>query len=256
MRKLLHLVGLLLTVATGARAALYVTSAQAAFPAEVIKGAAAVPVTGVLIYGALGDAPDPAWSGKVVLLDRGVLLYPDKVNAVKAAGGIAVVIANNVAVPLVGPTLGTNHTSPLTALAVTMADGIALRNLAGSVVTVGATSPPAPASVDPLPPQDGRAGGALITDGAKASWGKLIAIGPATSGTVKTGAALAFLVAADGLPAPSFQWFKDGATLAGATTPTLVIASASPADAGIYTCTATNESGSSTSGPYNLTVTP
>ncbi len=248
---------LLFLVTSVAQAMLYVNAGQASFGADPIKGASAAPVTGVLVFGGIGDAPDASWAGKVVLLDRGTLTYTAKVSNAQGVGAVAVVIVNNTAAPFAfpNPNLGSSS-SPLTALSVNLFDRAALLALVGSSVTVAATSPPAPVAVDPLPDQTNHEGDVLTSHAGKAVWAKLLVVGAAGSGTVKQGAAAMLAVQSDGLPAPSFQWLKDGTAIAGATSPTFVLASAAPTDAGVYTCTATNDSGSSSSGPYNLTVTP
>ena len=72
--------------------------------------------------------------------------------------------------------------------------------------------------------------------------------------TVNAGDAATFTVAADGSPTPAFQWRKDGVNIAGATTATYTIASATTGDAGTYTAVATNSAGSVTSNGATLTV--
>jgi uncharacterized repeat protein (TIGR01451 family) len=71
---------------------------------------------------------------------------------------------------------------------------------------------------------------------------------------VVTGASATFTVVASGTPAPTFQWFKDGLALAGATSSSLALANLTPDDAGTYTVTATNSSGSVTSDGATLDV--
>jgi pectinesterase len=55
-------------------------------------------------------------------------------------------------------------------------------------------------------------------------------------------------------PAPTYQWFKNGAAISGATSATLKIDSVQTADAGSYNFTATNASGATTSDKAALTV--
>jgi hypothetical protein len=74
------------------------------------------------------------------------------------------------------------------------------------------------------------------------------------SQTIATGHTVAFSFPATGGPAPTFQWFLNGAAISGATSSTLVIHGATAANAGTYTCTATNPSGSVTSSGATLTV--
>ncbi len=61
-------------------------------------------------------------------------------------------------------------------------------------------------------------------------------------------------VVATGLPAPTLQWRKNGADLAGATGASYTIPSAQPADAGDYTVRATNANGSVTSAAAKVRV--
>jgi hypothetical protein len=77
---------------------------------------------------------------------------------------------------------------------------------------------------------------------------------PRASQTIFAGDRATLSVAAAGVPNPTFQWRKNGATLAGATSPTLSFASAVAADAGRYEVVVTNAIGSVTSGPAILTV--
>ena len=78
--------------------------------------------------------------------------------------------------------------------------------------------------------------------------------------TIASGSTVVFRVLANGLPAPAYQWYFNGAALAaggaisGATGPTLVIAGATAANAGSYTCAVSNASGSATSAAAVLTV--
>ena len=73
---------------------------------------------------------------------------------------------------------------------------------------------------------------------------------PAT--TVLGGQSATLFVAADGSPAPSLQWRKNGSAIPGATSSTYVIQAAMPADAGDYTVVATNSAGTATSSPITL----
>lgn len=75
-----------------------------------------------------------------------------------------------------------------------------------------------------------------------------------SSQTVNAGQAAQFTAAANGSPAPTFQWRKNGVAIGGATDSSYTIASATPADAGSYTVVATNSAGSATSNAGVLTV--
>lgn len=76
---------------------------------------------------------------------------------------------------------------------------------------------------------------------------------PPVDQTVNAGTSVTLRAAAIGTPAPTLAWQKDGVALAGATTGSLVIASATLADTGRYTVTATNPGGS-VSASATLTV--
>ncbi|QWV93039.1 immunoglobulin domain-containing protein [Geomonas oryzisoli] len=72
--------------------------------------------------------------------------------------------------------------------------------------------------------------------------------------TVNAGSAASFTVAASGSAPLSYQWFKSGTAIAGATTPVLSIPSASSATAGSYYAVVSNNAGSATSTVAVLTV--
>lgn len=61
------------------------------------------------------------------------------------------------------------------------------------------------------------------------------------AGTTPT---IALTVAATGTPTPTYQWRRNGAPIAGETSPSLVLARATEAQAGAYTCVVTNSNGS------------
>ena len=58
--------------------------------------------------------------------------------------------------------------------------------------------------------------------------------------TVTAGSPVTFTAAANGTPAPTFQWQLGGVNIAGATSASYTIASAATTDAGTYTLVATN----------------
>lgn len=70
-----------------------------------------------------------------------------------------------------------------------------------------------------------------------------------------SGSTVSFTVEASGTPSPSYQWLKDGAPVAGATTRTLIFLSASSANAGTYAVAASNSQGTVVSSGATLTVT-
>ena len=75
-----------------------------------------------------------------------------------------------------------------------------------------------------------------------------------SSQTVASGSTVVFSFPATGSPTPSFQWYLNGNALSSATASTLVVSGATAANAGSYTCTATNASGSVTSSAATLSV--
>lgn len=77
---------------------------------------------------------------------------------------------------------------------------------------------------------------------------------PAPTQSVTAGASITLRVTATGVPAPTYQWRKDGNAIAGATSATLTLANVTATDAATYTVTATNAAGSVTSSPAVLVV--
>jgi hypothetical protein len=76
------------------------------------------------------------------------------------------------------------------------------------------------------------------------------------SQTVNVGGSASFTATATGSPSPSFQWFKGGSAIAGATTSSYSLASAQLTDASAYAVVASNSAGSATSSSAQLTVNP
>ena len=74
------------------------------------------------------------------------------------------------------------------------------------------------------------------------------------SQTVSAGTSVTFTANANGSPTPTFQWRRNGTSLAGATAASLTLPSALPSDAGDYTVVASNSAGSTTSAVARLTV--
>ena len=72
------------------------------------------------------------------------------------------------------------------------------------------------------------------------------------SQTVTTGANVTFTATASG--SPTYQWWKDGVPLSGATLSTVTIVLVTAANAGTYTVVATNSAGSTTSNAATLAV--
>ncbi len=81
-----------------------------------------------------------------------------------------------------------------------------------------------------------------------------VAASQPSSQTVATGSSVAFTFTATGAPTPAYQWYLNGTAIASATSSTLLLTGATAANAGAYTCTATNSTGSVTSSPATLAV--
>lgn len=251
MKTLLFIFALITSVGL---AAVEVAVGDLAFQANTVTGSSTSAATGAIIYGGVGDTPG-AWSGKIVLLDRGAISFAAKVKTVQDAGGLAVVIADNVAGVLPTFTIAPSI-STIPAVAVTQATGSALKLKAGEVVRVG---PPVPKSSGPtIPDPTGHSGEALISDGAKYVLTKSVVIAPSAnmySGVV-AGKPIDFSVSADGTPPFTFQWLKDGVPISGATAAAMHIGTAQASDAGAYACQVTNPQGTAVSAVHNLSVIP
>jgi hypothetical protein len=81
----------------------------------------------------------------------------------------------------------------------------------------------------------------------------LIIMQPASQ-AVLGGGSVTLSVTASGVPAPTYQWKRDGSDLPGATNSTLVLSNVSAADAGLYKVVVRNLAGTATSLPARLTV--
>jgi hypothetical protein len=73
--------------------------------------------------------------------------------------------------------------------------------------------------------------------------------------SVEIGDDVLWTVVAEGAGDLTYQWFKDGEALSGATTATLHLTQVEVADAGLYSLVAANDFASASSGPARLTVT-
>ncbi len=80
-----------------------------------------------------------------------------------------------------------------------------------------------------------------------------ISVPPAASSAF-VGDNIALRVTAAGVPAPTYQWTKNGVPIPGATTTTLNLLGVTVADAGAYRVAVTNSAGSVTSAPATLAV--
>ena len=118
------------------------TGANAQFSPAFLNG----PVTGELaIYedavAPVNDACEPPVNGadldgRVVLVDRGLCNFEDKVFRAQQAGAIAVIIANNVDGPLITPS-GDRTDIVIPTLFISQVNGAAVRQREGTAVTLG-----------------------------------------------------------------------------------------------------------------------
>ena len=99
-------------------------AAGGSYIVAAMTGSVQSAATGGMVDGGLCAAPG-AWSGKVVLCQRGDISFFDKVNNVTAGGGVAAVVYNNVPGGF-GGTLGDGVTSAIPAISMTQEDGQAL----------------------------------------------------------------------------------------------------------------------------------
>jgi serine protease len=80
-----------------------------------------------------------SYGGKVVLCERGVISFYDKVMNVQNSGGVAAVIYNNVAGGFSG-TLGEGNSSTIPAISISREDGLIVMGKTGLVSTVKSTA--------------------------------------------------------------------------------------------------------------------
>jgi len=217
------------------------------FPSSVLAGAASTPVAGVLTLGGLALQPDPVWAGKLVIVDRGQNPFAEKLANVFAAGGVGVIVVNNVSGTF-SASLGTGYTSPLTAVTMTLEEGTKLKLQIGRASAISATRPD-PFSVQAL------ANTIAIMQKLTVIEGK---IGSGTAGTpptlpvivapspdnMKLGATIRLTATADGSPAPSWKWKKNGTLITEWTSDIVVLPLLTDADTGVYTAIASNHLGS------------
>lgn len=110
------------------------------YQANHIDYAAYGTASGALVNGGLCDATG-AWSGKVVLCERGTIDFYTKVMNVQNSGGVAAVIYNNVPGNFLG-TLGDGNSSTIVAISLSQEDGQYLvANKLGQTGTVVSTAP-------------------------------------------------------------------------------------------------------------------
>jgi outer membrane protein assembly factor BamB len=79
---------------------------------------------------------------------------------------------------------------------------------------------------------------------------------PLANQTGISGAPVTLTIGAVGTVPMTFQWFRNGAAIAGATSSSLALPNPRPSDSGTYTVAITNFAGSITSEPATLTISP
>jgi Zn-dependent M28 family amino/carboxypeptidase len=119
-----------------------VTIGGANFVARALQYTVGTPgVTGPLVPARVDDSPGCSPSdydglpvtGAVVLVDRGVCPFSQKLSAVTARGAAAMIVADNVDEKTMGGTLGENTDVKIPVVSVTKADGAQLRGKSGQV---------------------------------------------------------------------------------------------------------------------------
>ena len=115
----------------------------------------------------------------------------------------------------------------------------ALLNVTAPVVTppTVVVSPPTVVAPPPVVVVSGSSGTSTLAAPS-------ISVQPVASLAVAAGAEVRLSVTASGNPAPSYQWRKNGVSLAGVTTATLILTSADAADAATYQVRVSNSVGS------------
>src|SRR4029078_10140717 len=119
--------------------------------------------------------------------------------------------------------------------------------------------PPYDYGLDPaesVPATVGRwsGGGVVTSDGVPPAPSAPVLTVPPAAQSVEPGQDVSFFVLADGTFPFTYQWFKDGTPIAGATEPTLALADVEVSAAGDYTVQVSNAAGSVTSGPATLII--
>jgi Immunoglobulin domain len=97
--------------------------------------------------------------------------------------------------------------------------------------------------------------GAVLSVGTTPGVALPILTGPLQLVTMNSGSTVALGVTAVSAAAPLYQWFIAGKPISGANSSTLILPKLTAAQAGVYTVTASNASGTTTSQPSALTVT-
>jgi serine protease len=115
------------------------TTGGVTYSAGHIEFSARGSASGALVDGGLCTATNAAWSGKVVLCQRGDISFYDKVRNVQLSGGAAAAIYNNVPGGFLG-TLGDGNSSTIVGISLSQEDGQYLvANKLGQSATVSST---------------------------------------------------------------------------------------------------------------------
>jgi subtilisin family serine protease len=99
-----------------------ITVSGVTYSAGHIEFSARGSASGALVNGGLCSATNSAWSGKVVLCQRGDISFYDKVRNVQLSGGAAAAIYNNVPGGFLG-TLGDGNSSTIIGISLSQEDG-------------------------------------------------------------------------------------------------------------------------------------
>ncbi len=94
-----------------------------------------------------------------------------------------------------------------------------------------------------------------VSAAAHLSVGAPVIVDPPDAGAICPGGTTTMTVAAMGGGTIAYQWFKDGAPIVGAVSPSLTLTPARSVDTGLYHVTATNACGSTASAQVPITVT-
>lgn len=114
------------------------TAGNTTYSAGHVEFSARGSASGQLVNGGLCDSVG-SWSGKVVLCERGVIAFYDKVINVQNGGGVAAVLYNNVPGGFSG-TLGDGNSSTIIGISLSQEDGQALvANSLGTSATVNSS---------------------------------------------------------------------------------------------------------------------
>jgi serine protease len=116
-----------------------ITVSGVTYSAGHIEFSARGTASGALVDGGLCDTTNSAWSGKVVLCERGVISFYDKVRNVELSGGAAAALYNNVPGGFLG-TLGAGNSSTIVGISLSQEDGqFLVANRLGQSATVSST---------------------------------------------------------------------------------------------------------------------